>query len=73
MKIVTATSRRSVLAALAAAAVSPVRAKAAKKATAFALIGDRYHNSDYIRTALTRTITREMDISVRTSPMRRRC
>jgi hypothetical protein len=25
-------------------------------ATAFALIGDRYHNSDYIRTALTKTL-----------------
>jgi hypothetical protein len=64
MKVVTTTSRRSMLAALAAAAVSPASANAAKKATAFALIGDRYHNSDYMRTALTRTITREMDISV---------
>src|SRR5258708_1561008 len=34
------------------------------KATAFALIGDRYHNSDYIRTGLLRTIEREMDVTV---------
>src|SRR5438552_3697157 len=34
------------------------------KATAFALIGDRYHNSDYIRTGLRRTIEREMDVSI---------
>jgi hypothetical protein len=34
------------------------------KATAFALIGDRYHNSDYIRTGLRRTIEREMDVTV---------
>jgi hypothetical protein len=40
------------------------RTRAATKATAFALIGDRYHNSDYIRSALKRTIVREMGISV---------
>jgi len=34
------------------------------KATAFALIGDRYHNSDYIRTGLRRTIDRELGVSV---------
>ena len=47
------------LAALAGAALAPLPGKAAKKATAFALIGDRYHNSDYIRIGLTRTIAKE--------------
>ena len=54
-------SRRSVLAALTAAAWP---ARSAQKSTAFGLIGDRYHNSDYIRTALNRTIAREMGISI---------
>lgn len=58
------TSRRSTLAALAAAALAPLPARGARKATAFALIGDRYHNSDYIRIGLTRTIAKEMDVSI---------
>ena len=33
-------------------------------ATAFALVGDRYHNSDYIRTALGKTLVREMGLSI---------
>jgi type 1 glutamine amidotransferase len=37
---------------------------AKSKAPAFALIGDRYHNSDYIRTGLGRTIERQMDIPI---------
>ena len=37
---------------------------AAKKADAFALIGDRYHNSDYVRIALTRTIAKQMGVSM---------
>lgn len=57
-------TRRTALAALAGAALAPVRAKAARKATAFALIGDRYHNSDYIRTALTRTIAKQLDVTI---------
>src|SRR5262245_61453588 len=48
------TTRRTALTALAA----PFIARGAK-ATAFALIGDRYHNSDYIRTGLGRTIGRD--------------
>src|SRR6266481_8551629 len=40
------------------------RLHARAKATAFALIGDRYHNSDYIRTGLRRTIDRELGVSV---------
>ncbi|MBI4904799.1 MAG: ThuA domain-containing protein [Acidobacteria bacterium] len=57
-------TRRSVLSTLAAAGVLPAAADAAQKATAFALIGDRYHNSDYARTGLTRTIQKEMGVSV---------
>jgi hypothetical protein len=57
-------SRRAALAALAGTAIAPRLAKGARKATAFALIGDRYHNSDYIRTGLTRTITKQLDISI---------
>jgi len=39
-------------------------AVAREKATAFALIGDRYHNSDYIRTALGRTFGKELGMAV---------
>lgn len=34
------------------------------KSTAFALIGDRYHNSDYIRTALRRTLGEGIHLSI---------
>src|SRR3982750_142077 len=64
MKVSVNTTRRSGLAALAGAALVPASGKAAKKATAFSLIGDRYHNSDYIRIGLTRTIAKEMDVTV---------
>src|SRR4051794_1288129 len=64
MSILANTTRRTALAALAGAALLPRTGKAAKKATAFALIGDRYHNSDYIRIGLTRTIAKEMDVSI---------
>ncbi|MBK5293535.1 MAG: ThuA domain-containing protein [Acidobacteriia bacterium] len=57
-------SRRSAIAALAGAGFSATAARAAQKAAAFALIGDRYHNSDYIRSALSRTIAKEMGISI---------
>jgi hypothetical protein len=53
-------TRRSALAALA----GPAILRSAPKGFAFALIGDRYHNSDYIRTGLTRTIAKELDISI---------
>lgn len=33
-------------------------------AEAFALIGDRYHNSDYIRTALTKTLVRDAGVNI---------
>jgi hypothetical protein len=64
MSILVNTTRRTALAALAGAALLPRTGNAAKKATAFALIGDRYHNSDYIRIGLTRTIAKEMDVSI---------
>ena len=57
-------TRRSAFAALAAAALGVGRSRAATKATAFGLIGDRYHNSDYIRTGLNRTIARGVGISI---------
>ena len=63
MKLLANPTRRAALGSLAGGMVA-ARARAAKKATAFALIGDRYHNSDYIRTALTRTIVKELDVTV---------
>ena len=32
--------------------------------TAFALAGDRYHNIDYIRTALGKTLVKDLGISI---------
>jgi len=54
-------SRRTALGACAAA---PAALMARTKATAFALIGDRYHNSDYIRTGLGRTIGEGLGVSI---------
>jgi hypothetical protein len=57
-------TRRTILSGIAASALlPPAHAGAAKKATAFALIGDRYHNSDYIRTALRKTLVKDLGIS----------
>ncbi|MBM3740675.1 MAG: ThuA domain-containing protein [Acidobacteria bacterium] len=53
-------TRRTAISALAGATL----ARPAAKATGFALIGDRYHNSDYIRTALNRTIARELGVTL---------
>jgi len=58
------TSRRSAIAALAGAGLAPRLARSAQKATAFGLIGDRYHNSDYIRTGLNRTIAKDLGVSI---------
>jgi type 1 glutamine amidotransferase len=55
-------SRRSAVTALLAA--GGAASAASKKAAAFALIGDRYHNSDYIRTGLTRTIEKELGVAI---------
>jgi hypothetical protein len=46
-------------------AASPQRRTAGTpKATAFAVIGDRYHNSDYIRVALGKTLVRDAGVSI---------
>src|SRR5215472_6144266 len=50
--------------ALGACLAAPAVLTARQKATAFALIGDRYHNSDYIRTGLGRTIGQQMSVSI---------
>ncbi|HEX7424462.1 MAG TPA: ThuA domain-containing protein [Terriglobales bacterium] len=64
MRILANTTRRSALAALAGAAIAPLPGRAARKATAFALIGDRYHNSDYIRIGLARTIAKQLGVTI---------
>jgi type 1 glutamine amidotransferase len=47
----------------------PVRISAApRKPDALALVGDRFHNFDYIRTALTRTLVKESGITVTFTP-----
>ena len=53
-------TRRSLFAGFLASALG----RAQSRAEAFALIGDRYHNSDYIRTALTRTVGKDLGISI---------
>ncbi len=53
-------TRRNALSSLLAAA--PV--SGAPQATAFALIGDKPHNSDYIRTGLARTLGKGLDLSI---------
>jgi len=58
-------TRRAAISGIAASALLPTNpASAAAKATAFALIGDRYHNSDYIRTALRKTLVKDLGISI---------
>lgn len=58
-------TRRSAISGMAVAALLPsLPARAEKRATAFALIGDRYHNSDYIRTALGKTLVKDLGISI---------
>lgn len=58
------TSRRSAIATLAGTAVGQGVSRSAQKSTAYALIGDRYHNSDYIRTGLNRTISKDLGIPI---------
>ena len=66
-------SRRSVISSIGTIGVASVigntlssreAGASTKKATAFALVGDRYHNSDYIRTALGKTLIREAGLSI---------
>ncbi len=57
-------ARRSLLRAMAALPAGKVAAVAAQKeATALAQVGDRYHNSDYIRAALARTLVKDLGIT----------
>ena len=53
-------TRRSAIWSMAASSLAYAR----QKGTAFALIGDRYHNSDYIRTALGKTIVKDLGVSI---------
>ena len=55
-------TRRSAIGSLAAFSGGLLYGR--EKATAFALIGDRYHNSDYIRIALGKTIGKDAGISI---------
>ncbi len=60
-------TRRSVINMMAGAVAgtpSPLPAQTSGRPTAFALIGDRYHNSDYIRTALSKTLVSALGISI---------
>jgi len=45
-----------------------VRKAGARKADVFALVGDRWHSFDYIRTALTRTLVKESGVTVTFTP-----
>ena len=45
-------------------ALTPAARVGAPKADAFALIGDRYHNSDYIRTGLNKTLAEPLGITI---------
>lgn len=57
-------SRRSAFAAVAGAALASRVGRAAQKSSAYGLIGDRYHNSDYIRVGLNRTIQKDLDVTI---------
>jgi hypothetical protein len=57
-------SRRSAIAMIAGTALAPRVGHSAEKASAYGLIGDRYHNSDYIRTALNRTIQSDLGVNI---------
>ncbi len=50
--------------ALAVWALGGPRGRARDTATAFALVGDRYHNSDHYRTAMGKTFVRDMSLPV---------
>ena len=57
-------TRRAALTTVAGAMLAPAVGRAARKSTAFALIGDRYHTSDYVRVGLGRTIQKELGVSI---------
>jgi hypothetical protein len=55
-------TRRTAVRAIAGAPA--LLARAAQKGTAFALIGDRYHNSDYIRSGLGKTLGQDAGLAI---------
>jgi hypothetical protein len=57
-------SRRSAIAMVAGTALASRVGRSAEKGSAFGLIGDRYHNSDYIRTGLNRTIQSDLGVNI---------
>ena len=57
-------SRRSIIKAAAGIAAASQLGRAAEKGSAYGLIGDRYHNSDYIRVGLNRTIQKDLDVNI---------
>ena len=57
-------TRRTAIRSIALSSVAAAAYAKTEKATVFALIGDRFHNSDYIRTGLGRTIVRDLKVSV---------
>jgi Trehalose utilisation len=57
-------SRRSIIRAAAGIAAASQVGRAAEKGSAYGLIGDRYHNSDYIRVGLNRTIQKDLDVNI---------
>ena len=56
-------SRRLLMAGMAAASAIPAWAQTRAKPRALALVGDRYHNPDYIRVSLDK-VFRELDIAI---------
>ena len=70
-------SRRSAIRAIGSAGAASVLGaslapspgfSAPRRADAFALVGDRFHNFDYIRTALERTLVKESGLAVTFTP-----
>lgn len=59
MRNTTGLSRRTIM-----QGVLPFSIYSKRRVTAFALAGDRYHNIDYIRTALGKTLGRDLGISI---------
>jgi hypothetical protein len=57
-------SRRSAIGMVAGIALAPRVGRSAEKGSAYGLIGDRHHNSDYIRTALNRTIQSDLGVNI---------
>ena len=57
-------SRRSAIAMVAGTALASRVGRSAEKGSAYGLIGDRYHNSDYIRTGLNRTIQSDLGVNI---------